>query len=405
VRIVFICQWNPWSLNGGALIRNAWLIRTLGSRYPVDLVTADDPSSEAPAEFAAACSSISRFPRSRGLAGRVKRALGAMPPRASFYTSSGIAPGLAEKVHQLLARGDSVAMVDLRMVEALTGTHYPFAYNAHNAEHQLLSRRADHESQPLRSLLRWEAERVRRIEARTVRDALFVAACSENDRGELMRLAPQDASNIVIVPNGVDTQHYATIAKAPGAPRTLLITGSYDWRPNQIGLSWFLSEALPALRSRIPNGDYAIRVAGRMSAELAESLRRFPQITAVPNPVDIRDELIRARIVVAPILASSGTRLRILEAWAAGRPVVTTTAGAMGLTYCDGEELIIADQPAEFADAIARLLDDGNLWHHVRNAASSRVELYDWKRVGEEFLSKAAFFLEQGRERPIISVP
>jgi polysaccharide biosynthesis protein PslH len=405
VRIVYICQWNPWSLSGGALIRNAWLIRTLALRYPIDLVTADDPSTKVPPEFAAACSSISRFPRAAGNSGRLERALKAMRSRASFYTSGGFAAGISEKVAELMARGDSVAMVDLRMIDALAKKKHRFVYNAHNVEHRLLRRRADHEPQPLRSLIRWEAERLTRIEAGAVRNALFVAACSENDRRELIQLAPEASSNIFVVPNSIDTEHYATVANATGEPHTILITGSYDWRPNQIGLDWFLSEVLPILRSRTSGEDYRIRVAGRMSAEFAEKLAQFSGITAVPNPTDMRDELQRARIVAAPILASSGTRLRVLEAWAAGRPVVTTTAGALGLAYQDMQELIVADRPAEFADAITRVLDEDMLWQNVRDAALRQVRIYDWRTVGEKFLNQTALLLDPKQDRSAVSVP
>ena len=396
MRVVFICQWNPWRLNGGALIRNTWLLRALASRYDVDLVTADDPSSDVPPDFAAACASISRFPRMEGVAGRAVRAVEMMRPDASFYTSGSTVPALRAKVRELTSREGSVAMLDLRMIDALAGLNVPFVYNAHNTEHCLLSRRADYERQPVRSLLRWESARVARIEARVTGNARVVAACSENDRRELLELAPQASERILVVPNGVDVQHYDAVANTPGESRTLLITGSFDWRPNLIGLDWFLAEVLPALRARIPNGNYTIRVAGRMGPELIERLNHVDNISAVPNPKDMRDELARACIVVAPIIASSGTRLRILEAWAAGRPVVTTTAGALGLRYRDDEELLVADSPAEFADAIVRALDDGGLRQHLRDTALLRAGDYDWGRIGADFLDQAVPLLEPG---------
>ena len=394
MRIVFICQWNPWRLDGGALIRNAWLLRALASRFEVDLVTADDDASEVPAEFATVCASISRFPRTMGFRGKALRALGALRANGSFYTSGSTSSALRAAVRQLTRHGDCVAMLDLRMIDAIDGSRVPFVYNAHNTEHQLLLRRAEHEPEPLRSLLAFEAARVARIEGRVIRNARLVASCSENDRRELLDLAPEATDRILVVPNGVDTHGYAAVAKTRGDARTVLITGSFDWRPNLIGLDWFLAEVLPALRDRLADGGYAIRIAGRMNDELVARLRGVEGITAVPNPRDMRTELQRARIVAAPIVASSGTRLRILEAWAAGRPVVTTGAGALGLHYCDGENLLIADRPLEFADAVGRVLDNVFLQERLRVAGLLRARDYDWGRIGGEFVDRAGPMLE-----------
>jgi glycosyltransferase involved in cell wall biosynthesis len=293
-------------------------------------------------------------------------------------------------VRELMLPKDSFAILDLRMVEALPGMRYPFVYNAHNAEHSLFSRRADHERQPVRSLIRLESARIRRIEAKAVLNARLIAACSDNDRRELVDLAPQSDSKVVVMPNGVDTRRYSPIADAACEPRTILLSGSYHWRPNLIGLEWFLAEVLPLLRARMPGGGYAIRVAGRMKPDVVERLRRYPDVTAVPDPPDMRDELERAAIVAAPVLVSSGTRLRILEAWAAGRPVVTTSPGALGLTCRDGQELLLADTPVEFAHAICRLLDDAALWRHIHDVALVHARAYDWMRLGAEFLDRAA---------------
>lgn len=389
MRIVYVCEWNPWTLAGGALIRNAWLVRALAGRYEVHLVTADDDRCEVPADFAAACASISRFPRRTKFMHNVQRTLEALRPQASFYSSGNAPSALRRKVRELMTRS-SVAMVDLKMIDALDGVGMPFIYNAHNTENQLFQRRADYEPQPVRSLMRMEAARVRRIEARTVRNARLVAACSENDRRELVELVPEASSKIFVVPNGVDTLHYGRVPSIPKEPRTLLITGSYDWRPNLLGLEWFLTDVMPALRERMAGHQFAIRVAGRMKSDLVTKLSAFSEITAVPNPPDMIEELARAAIVLAPIVASSGTRLRILEAWAAGRPVVTTAAGALGLTCRDGEELLLGEKPDHFADAICVLLNQPAVWQRIRAAALARAADYDWMRIGKRFVQRAS---------------
>jgi glycosyltransferase involved in cell wall biosynthesis len=222
---------------------------------------------------------------------------------------------------------------------------------------------------------------VRRIESALVQRSELITACSEDDIRDLVEFCGLDARHAVVVPNGVDVARYAEVAARESEPSTILISGSMDWRPNQQGLRWFLAEVLPKLSQAVQDGVCRVRVAGSMNAELERELKAYTGVTPAPNPADMRDELSRAHIVVAPILASSGTRLRILEAWAAGRPVVTTPAGAFGLEYRDGDELLCAQEPAEFAEAIQRILSDAPLWEHVKQSAEVRVKQYDWRSI------------------------
>ncbi len=395
LRVAFICQQNPWKLNGGALIRNYWLVRALAERFRVDLITADDDCESVPPDFAAACASIARFPRPSGEASKRSRIAGMLRPRGSYFTSGSVTPALLHAVRKLTAAGGYAAMTDLQMRDALPAG-LPFVYNAHNAEYELLRRRAGiEESLPARAFVAVEARRIEPLERRFLRDATFVAACSAADRDDLVRLLPAAAAKIAIVPNGVDVARFASIAAEPGDPGVILLTGSFDWRPNRVGLDWFLHRVLPALRHERAVGSFSVRVAGRMDAALAASLDALPNVRAVPNPPDMRAELAKATLVAAAILASSGTRLRILEAWAAGRPVVTTTAGAFGLDYRDGEELLVADEAAAFARAIADVLDDRGLAGRLRTAALARVRQYAWDRIAERFLGDGEPFFER----------
>jgi len=397
LRVAFICQQNPWKLNGGALIRNYWLVRALAERFRVDLITAGDEREEVPAEFAAACASIARFPRPSGAASRRSRVAGMLRPRGSYFTSGSVTPALRHAVRKLTASGGYAAMTDLQMRDALPAG-LPFVYNAHNAEYELLRRRAAiEESLAARAFVAVEARRIEPLERRFLRDATLVAACSAADREDLVRLWPAAAAKIAIVPNGVDVARFAPISVAPGEPGVILLTGSFDWRPNRVGLDWFMQRVLPALRRERAAGSFSVRVAGRMDAALAASLDALPNVRAVPNPRDMAAELGKASLVAAAILASSGTRLRILEAWAAGRPVVTTTAGAFGLDCRAGVELLVADEAEAFARTITSVLDDRERAGRLRAAALERVRQYAWPHIAERFLAESEpFFARMG---------
>jgi glycosyltransferase involved in cell wall biosynthesis len=146
---------------------------------------------------------------------------------------------------------------------------------------------------------------------------------------------------------------------------------------------WFVDSVLPLLPHEIDGAQVEVRVTGRMTPAFAESLGKHPRLRVVPNPTDIRGEIARAHVIAVPVLASSGSRLRILEAWAAGRPVVTTPSGAFGLPHEDGRELLTGQTPEEFAAGCVRLIEDRDLWARVRESGLERVASYDWPKIAD----------------------
>ncbi len=382
-----LCLEAPWRLNAGALIRNYWMVVGLGRRYDVDVVIAERTSAPVAPEFAASCASIAQFDAPSGGAARLRRAVMSLAPDESFFTAGQVPSALVRHVQGLVEQRDYAAIhVDDLPIRCVLPARNcpPVIYASHNCEYALFHRRAELERGTLRSLALFDAERVRRIETALVKRSVLITACSSDDIRDLVEFCGMDERRAVVVPNGVDVARYAEVAAREPDPATVLISGSMDWRPNQQGLRWFMAEVLPELARAVSDGRCSVRVAGRMDAELGRELAALPGVTPVPNPADMRDELARARIVVAPILASSGTRLRILEAWAAGRPVVTTPEGAFGLDYRDGDEVVCAREPALFAGSIERMLQDVALWTHVRDSAMARVAQYDWRRICDD---------------------
>lgn len=395
-RILFLCLEAPWRLNAGALIRNYWMVRGLGRGFDVDLVIAEDPGEAAPPDFARDCASITAFAAPSGVGARIGRGLESMLPRESYFTAGRVPAALRRHVAAAVSRMTYAAIHvdDLPIQSAVPQRDCPpIVYASHNCEYALFHRRAELERGPLRPLQLIDAERVRRIETALVRRAELVTACSDDDVRDLAEYCGLDGRRAVVVPNGVDVARYEPVFSRPSDRGSILISGSMDWRPNQQGLRWFLKDVLPLLARQAQPGEFKIRVAGRMTAALQQELAAYPSVVAVPNPKDMRDELARSRIVVAPILASSGTRLRILEAWAAGRPVITTPAGAFGLDFRDGDEILCATQPNDFAASILRVLRDDDVWRHVRDCAAARVKQYDWGRICDGIEASHARFL------------
>jgi glycosyltransferase involved in cell wall biosynthesis len=367
------------------MLRNYWMIDALAKDYAVDLVVADEPGP-IPSSFAALVNDYACFPRSAAERRGLGRILRAALPGESTLTAGWTSAALREHVANRLGRNRYAAIqAELPMLAALPRHDAtPIVYNAHNCESALLSRRARTEPPHLAALLAIDAIRVRQQERKLIDRSTLVAMCSEGDLTDFERFVPGVRAKSAIVPNGVDVHGYAAVAAEPSEPRTVLITGSMDWRPNVLGLRWLLRRGLAHLRARVP--DVNLRVAGRMEPALVAELQRYPNVEAVPNPLSMEPHLSAATVIAAPIIASSGTRLRILEAWAAGRPVVTTTAGAFGLECLSGRELMVCDEPVAFAEAVAAMLESTALRAALVATAKERVKAFDWPRIGAVLL-------------------
>lgn len=387
-RLLFFCQLNPWRLNSGGSIRNYWLLHALTERFDVDLITADDAAQAIPGDFRERCAGIYRFPEGHGLRAKLAKVRRGLRFKNTYFTSGVVTRKMQAAVAGMLSRRKhSLIVTELAFVDAFRSTEVPIVYASQNCEAELLLRRAKIEPPLLRIAMTIDALRLRRFEARLIERSAIVLACSVNDVQDMIALAPAVASKALIIPNGVNCAAYEEVAQAVGDRGTLLVTGSFDWAPNRRALVWFLHEVLPILDRLLAGKGAQIRIAGRMSPDVVKLLSEYPQVTAVPNVPRMDVELSKAIAVMVPVLASSGTRLRILEAWAAGRPVVTTPEGAFGLDFVDGTDLFSCSSPQQFAEAAARLLDDDALRERLHVAGLLRGALYDWSRITPKLIT------------------
>jgi glycosyltransferase involved in cell wall biosynthesis len=213
-----------------------------------------------------------------------------------------------------------------------------------------------------------EVRKVRRWERVACTRVTGVLTCSEHDRAILQALAPR--ARLFVVPNVVDTGHYAP----GGTPerRTVVFQGGMEWHPNRDAVEFFATSILPPLRARVP--DVEFRVAGRCSDERFRRRWERAGVSFTGWVPEMRDEIARAAVCVIPLRVGSGTRLKILEAGAMGKAMVSTTLGAEGLDLVDGEEICLADEPTAFARAVADLLGDEVRRLSLGRAARLRVE-------------------------------
>lgn len=184
-----------------------------------------------------------------------------------------------------------------------------------------------------------------------------------------------------VVPNGVDTP---PDPQPLPSGRRVLFSGTLGYRPNVDGAVWFAEQVWPRVRELVPDAEWD--VVGRDPVQEVRDLSRLPGVHVTGDVPSMAPYLQQARVSVVPLRFGTGTRLKALEAWAAARPVVGTTAGLQGLDYVAGRDAVVADDPGEFAAQVATLLTDDQVASELaRNGHSSVREKYDWYRIGRTY--------------------
>lgn len=202
-----------------------------------------------------------------------------------------------------------------------------------------------------------------------------VIAVSPGDRRRLQRLYPRIP--VHVVPNGVDVAYWQATVGA-SEPKSVLFPGALNWPPNNQGARILLEEIMPRLRRLVP-GVRLIIAGRRPSPELIELVAAVPEATLVADPPDMRPWFARASLVLVPLQGVTGTRLKILQALAARRPVLSTPEGAQGLGLDTGRHLCLAPLGAPFVEAAAALLQDDRQRAFLAAAGAEVVDRYDWQ--------------------------
>ena len=287
--------------------------------------------------------------------------------------------GALTRAFERLVAGADLVHLDILAVAALierVPPDLPVVFNAHNVESRLLAERV--RSEPARwrrAVLASQVRRLARMERRVCSAADRVLACSDIDAERLQALAP--AARVTVVPNGVDLAGFCPGADPAGDDRTLVFVGQMSWFPNRDGIEHFLAAVWPRIRQRHPA---RLRIIGRDGDTI---LPPAPGVERTGFVADLRPLIESAAVYVVPLRVGSGTRLKLLEAMAMGKAIVTTRIGAEGLGLVDGTHALLADSPEAFAGAVARLLDDRALRLRLGLAARQLAEQrYGWDAIG-----------------------
>jgi len=255
---------------------------------------------------------------------------------------------------------------------------YPVVLAAHNVESQIWERYLHNESYPLKKeYIRLQHRKYVRFERLAVQDCAHIVAVSNED-AQFFRSVGGAA--VTVIPNGVDHAYFRPW-DVPVQPFSMVFTGSMDWRPNQDGIRHFLQEILPLIRKEIPEAHVSI-VGRNPPAWLRDMAGSSPGVHVTGTVDDVRPYIGQAALYVVPLRVGGGSRLKILEALAMGKVVLTTTLGAEGLQLEDGVHLLKRDDPRKFAQtAVEVLLNSEALANLAENGRDQTLQFYAWDRI------------------------
>ncbi|MEO5367769.1 MAG: glycosyltransferase, partial [Magnetococcus sp. WYHC-3] len=301
--------------------------------------------------------------------------------RQSFQWRSNCSHAMQTAIHEVVREQH----IDLILVEfaQMAVFHFPpgipVVLDEHNVEFDLLERMAGNAKSLLRRLYnRIEATKFRREELAACRAAALTLVTSTRDEKLLQQHLP--GLRTAVITNGVDCAYFAR-PEGPRHPDTAVFVGATHYFPNEDGVLFFLREIQHRIRQMLPG--FRFQVVGGLPAP-AIQVQRSHAVEITGYVDDVRPYMWGASVFVVPLRMGGGTRFKVVEAMAAGVPVVSTRLGAEGIPAVDGRDLLLADRPEEFARAVARVLTDQALAAMlVANGLQFVRQHFDWPVIAD----------------------
>ncbi len=392
-RLLFLSHCLPYPPHSGVTSRTLNVLRQLAVEYDVDVVAfsrrSHQPSSSdrdaacrALRSVAASVAEPTPVPSERSALRRVwdhlRSVLGGRVFTYYQYDSRAFADRLRAT---LRARTPDLVHLDSLDVHRWVADlpPVPIICTHHDVDSDLLRLRAERVNHAaLRRYLLLQAARLERLERELCPRFALNVMMSDVDARRLQALAPRAAT--VVVPNGADTAYFQPNGMESVDGRVVFV-GPTNTHPNRDAVEFLLGEIWPAIHVADPAT--SLRLIGRNAPVDRRRYDAEPGVTALDYLPDLRPAVSEARCCVVPMRLGGGTRVKILDAWALGKAVVSTSIGCEGLDAVDGENILVRDTPTAFAEAVLLVLHDGQLRARLeQNARRTAVEVYSWSVVG-----------------------
>ncbi|MCK6538994.1 MAG: glycosyltransferase family 4 protein [Anaerolineales bacterium] len=399
MNILFLTQIVPYPPDAGPKVKTYHVIRALaGQGHSVTLVSFVRPEEvpHLPA-LKEICTAVHAVPIRRSRIADAFYMLRSYLTGRPFLVERDDLRPMQETVNRLVRENDfhfihadQLTMVQfaVRGAAAVSGKQPKVIFDAHNAVWTIVARMKDNARWFLKPVLSVEAARVKRYEGGLLRTVDHVLAVTDIDRSlleEAMHVsnhhADRPAAPITVIPIAVDTEKLQPVRRKPGS-KNIVTLGTLHYPPNADGIRWFFNEVFPLVRERAPDATLTI-IGKNPPADFSEAAERSAGAIRVTGYVDdLRPYLEESALMVVPVRAGGGMRVRILEAFAYAMPVVTTTVGLEGIHATPDQDVLVADTPAEFASRTVELLHDFSLQDKLAaNGRTLATTKYDWQAV------------------------
>jgi sugar transferase (PEP-CTERM/EpsH1 system associated) len=308
-----------------------------------------------------------------------------LPSRQPYGVSKYCLPEVRQKLRSIVAQ-DNFDVIVCDFLAAAGAIPWdlpcPKVLFTHNVEAMIWKRHYEVAGNLAWKAISWlEWRKMFAAEQRYLQLADHVLAVSDNDRDSFAQFL--DPSRMTVIPTGVDTEFFQPTSEEE-APNSLVFTGSMDWLPNEDGIIFFGEQVLPLIRRQFPS--VSVTVVGRKPSRKLQEMAQSAQLQLTGWVDDIRPYLSRGAVCIVPLRIGGGTRLKIFEAMAMAKAVVSTTVGAEGLPVANGENVLLADSPQDFADSVAWLFNNPDRCKRLGSAARRLVEEnYSWEKVAVTF--------------------
>ena len=251
----------------------------------------------------------------------------------------------------------------------------------HNVESEIWRRHVMNGSSAAKKLIYGlEFSKMLRYEQKTVQRFDHVIAVSEHDK-KLMT-AWVDPERVTVVPTGVDTEQFCPGQRPPQEKPLVVFVGAMDWEPNVDAVTYFCAEIWPLILAKVPGAHF--RIVGRNPDRRVRGLAG-PSVEVTGRVPSVVEHLREAAVVVVPLRVGGGTRIKIYEAMAVGKAVVSTTVGAEGLDVHHGQDIVLSDKPADFAESVTALMEDAEARGRLGLAAAGLAAKHGWPLIGAKF--------------------
>lgn len=401
MKILFLSQLMPFPPDAGPKVRSYYVLQHLARTHEVTLLAfqrAEDPP-EGLDQLMTICADVYTVPLQRSRLRDVRLMLESLVFNKPFIIHRDHVDEMTRQVDQLLAQEsfDVIHVDQLWMAQyALEARKkYPqlrLVLDEHNACFQIFQRLAAGERNPIQRIaLEREWRILKAYEGAALAGFDRVVTVTDEDRTTLTGLIGKEGApdqRFSTIPICINTRSTRPVTPRPGA-KDVLHLGTMFWLPNVEGVLWFGSEVWPIIAAKIP--DAVFTIIGKNPPKSVRSLATFrseplftnqmahPRVEVTGYVANPRPHLEQAGVFIVPLFSGGGMRVKILDAWGWGLPIVSTTIGAEGMKYQEGENILIADSAEDFAQAVIRVLQDPELAQRLRaNGRKWVEEQYDW---------------------------